>query len=61
MNGYKMGRFGKSIHDNPNSIIQFFELFEAESGNPITKSIGIESHFQVGISKVSVRLQGAGA
>jgi len=36
------------------TITQIAFFFETERGNPVMKSIEIESHFQVGISKVVV-------
>ena len=42
----KWANLVKSVHDHP---VAFF--FEAERDNPITKSIEIESYFQVGISQ----------
>jgi len=49
MNWYKMGRFGEFVHNGPNNILPFF--FEIERGKPIVKSMEMESHLQVGISK----------
>jgi len=44
MNWDKMSRFGEYINYDPNGI-----PFKAKRGNPMMKSILIESHFQVGI------------